>query len=528
MSVPNPTQSNFANHLIGISPSVAAPPALPTSTMPLPCSAEEYAKLPDSSKSLYLDYMLCNQIPLGPFDESAEGTKRQSLIERLIIDLQRNQQFTALAQLMERCGAISRLPVLINEFTPAAIDQFLRAVQIHQPGLNRIYVFNNHRFKTESDENTKILAHFISQNPHITSFKLFYLLDSTISLLVNAIGTHHNLTEIDISPRRAMSDETCEKLCNVIQSSKQLRVFNLFRPSISEQSKLGIVLALSGSQQLEKIGICYWVMDEPETLTCLTQLLKSLPVLKDLTFATDLNRLPLTDHDPMPPQDYEASKREISALADGIEKHPSLTSLRLETLGHQYEVRHKLIETLHHMPSISALEIGSLSRYVIPTMEDIATLLEKNPNITRLTSDGKDTLAYPYALQQHTPELAKKVKEEYPQFQAIVQRINDSLAKNRAIASSIWARVFSNALPIDQTSSTRPNSIADANQLLASHILNNSSNLDEFQRTMIEIALSTEELADKAMPPPVTQQTNDEGIVLQNTHQHNGEPDATG
>jgi methyl-accepting chemotaxis protein len=161
-------------------------------------------------------------------------------------------------------------------------------------------------------------------------------------------------------------------------------------------------------------------------------------------------------------------------------------------------------------------------------MEDIATLLEKNPNITRLTSDGKDTLTYPYALQQPTPELAKKVNEEYPQFQSIVQRINDSLARNRAIASSIWARVFSNALPIDQTSSTRPNSIADANQLLASHILNNSSNLDEFQRTMIEIALSTEELADKAMPPPVTQQTNDEGIVLQNTHQHNGEPDATG
>ena len=45
---------------------------------------------------------------------------------------------------------------------------------------------------------------------------------------------------------------------------------------------------------------------------------------------------------------------------------------------------------------------------------------------------------------------------------------------------------------------------------------------------MIEIALSTEEWADKAVAPPVIEQTNDQGITLQNTNQQNDSSNSNG
>ena len=128
MSVPSPANSNPAAHSIDIAPPSEAPTPLPTSIVPLRYTKEEYVNLPESAKSLYLDYMLCNKIPAGPFDQSAEGIQRQTQIGRLIRDLQDNRQFIALNQLMERCSAITRLPVAILAFTPDTLDEFLQAV----------------------------------------------------------------------------------------------------------------------------------------------------------------------------------------------------------------------------------------------------------------------------------------------------------------------------------------------------------------------------------------------------------------
>jgi hypothetical protein len=533
MSVPSPSNSNPAAHSIDLAPSSEVPTALPISISPLPYSREEYVSLPEPKKSLYLDYMLCNKIPAGPFDQSPEGIQRQTQIGRLIRDLQDNRQFIALNQLMERCGAVRRLPVSLLAFTPAALDEFLQAVQKHQPSLTSIAVFNNHRFAKESEATTKILAQFFSKNNQLTSFNLDYLLDKTISTLLKAIDTCSNPTQLDISPRREMSDETCEMLCTVIQKSKQLRAFHLFRPTISEQSKLAIILALSGSQHLEKLDIRYWNIDEAETLLRLTELLQRSTALKELTFDTDLVRHPMNVGNRSPSEirglhEHALSAIEICAIAEGIVQHPSLTSLTLGTLGYQYEIQNVLIEVLQELPCLTELDISSLTHKPLYVLEAIATLLEKNLNITHLTSDGDSSLAYPYALEYSVPELDQRLQAEYPKFQAIVRRIEDSLAKNRAIASSTWARIFSNALPVDQTSSVRPNSIADANQILASHILAHSSNLAEFEKTMIEIALSAEEWADKAVPPPVIEQTNDQGITLQNTHQQNDSSNSSG
>ena len=94
MSVPSPSNSNPAAHSIDLAPSSEVPTALPISISPLPYSREEYVSLPEPKKSLYLDYMLCNKIPAGPFDQSAEGIQRQTQIGRLIRDLQDNVIFS--------------------------------------------------------------------------------------------------------------------------------------------------------------------------------------------------------------------------------------------------------------------------------------------------------------------------------------------------------------------------------------------------------------------------------------------------
>lgn len=126
-------------------------PTLPVSVTLLPYSAGDYANLPASKKNRYLDFMLSNKIPDGPFDNSVEGNQRQSQLSSLMIELCRNKQFPALNELMRRCSPLSKLSISIIDFTSESLTQFLDIASKYHPQITKICISNAHRFHYESE-----------------------------------------------------------------------------------------------------------------------------------------------------------------------------------------------------------------------------------------------------------------------------------------------------------------------------------------------------------------------------------------
>ena len=514
---PDPTISN---------PSPTAAPTLPVSVTQLPYSAGDYANLPTSEKNRYLDFMLANKIPDGPFDNSVEGNQRQSQLSSLIIDLCNNKQFPALNELMKRCSPLSKLPIPITGFTSESLTQFLDIASQYHPQITKICISNPHRFNYESEEQTKIVAKFLTQSKNIESIEIFRIADKNLCVLLDGVSNCSNISALNISPRDITSDKTCEQICRVIQQSKLLKSFELFRPGMSEQSTFAVLLSLGTCPMLERLCIGYWDIDENENLIQLTGLLQDSKCLKELQFDTDEFRFALSYDHPTPPKNHDKSDRELKAIADGIAKNSSLISIQLGYIGRDYDIQKYLIDAIQCLPAIAELRISAISMLPLAVLHDLSVLLESKPTITVLRDERDRPMSFPYAIKQGNPEGTKRLLEQYKQFQVIAERIKDSLEKNQAITNMTWAKVFSNAIPLDQTSTFRPNSIADAREILTNHILANSSNLHEFQNTMVEIALSVNELDDTSAQPPAIQQTNDQTVVLQNTNDDNGKPSA--
>jgi len=250
---------------------VAAP--LPTSVAPLPYSPEEYAKLAESKKNRYLDFMLANKVPEGPFDETPEGVARQLRLKLLIFDLYEQKQFPALLELVKRCSPLHTLPIPITELSQETLHEFLDVVSQRHPGIRSVDICNRRRFDVEQEDQIKLVAAFLGRCTWLESLKFDYLMDQSIATLLDGITATAALIDLNIFPRRDISDKTSEKICNVIQQSKQLTSFSLFRPSMSEQSKLSVLLALHNCDQLERLNISYWDIDASEGLSQLTRLL---------------------------------------------------------------------------------------------------------------------------------------------------------------------------------------------------------------------------------------------------------------
>ena len=503
---------------------VAAP--LPTSVSPLPHSPEEYAKLAESKKNRYLDFMLANKVPEGPFDETPEGVARQLRLKLLIFDLCEQKQFPALLELVKRCSPLHTLPIPITELSQETLHEFLDVVSQRHPGIRSVDICNRRQFDVEQEDQIKLVAAFLGRCTGLESLKFDYPMDKSIATLLDGITATAALIDLNISPRRNISDKTSEKICNVIQQSKQLTSFSLFRPSMSEQSKLSVLLALQNCDQLERMNISYWNIDASEGLSQLTRLLSESASLKELRFSTDEFRYALDYHLPTPPRNHDSSNKEIKAITDGIAKNSSLQSIKLDYIGRDYAVQKYLIGAIGHLPAITELCIDSLSMAPLKLLQDLAVLVDTKPTVTMLTDERDRPLKYPYTLEQDTPEKTRLAREEHKQFQLIADQIKDSLARNQALASMNWVNTFSNALPAAQTSTFRPNSIADAREVLTHRVLANSANLREFEKTMVEVALSINALDDTSTRPPIIRQTNNETVVLQHTTDQDSKPNS--
>jgi hypothetical protein len=511
---------------------------LPTADRPLRMSSEEYhAKFTKSGGGdSYLDYMLLGLYPPGPYDESPEGKENTNRINYVIEALARKGQLTALNELIQRCEPLSVLPVDLGSLPSEQLTKFLANVSTYHPELTALKISAHQSTQTpeEIDRKVSSLKDFISRSTHLKTFTVSFILKELSLKVINAIASANHLESLAWDSNTSLSDQACDKLKEIIRNSPQLRCIGLSNHNRSEESLLEFLLTLRACPQLEILTLDLWNCHSEETCTQLSELIGKSTQLKQLRFSD---------------QGAPAKKGQmpvIQAIATGLSENRSLNSVSLMSVGSgvvDAGLLSPLIQAAKHHPCLKQLALDRKNSYQLPIMRALAELLEANRGIIDVGIKAADFSKYQkhLAAQREFIDVgggmikADSIPKENTKILAELDRIADlieeKIARNKALASGDMARIFSNAFFPSPGATPGRNHIGDPGIVLTEHILELSPNLSSFQNTMIETALSADEIArleqeKEKKKIESNQTTNDHSIELRHTTNEGTNPES--
>ena len=515
---------------------------LPTADKPLRFTSEQYyqrinklmLEKPGYSPEPYYQYMLLGLYPPGPYDDSPEGKINADRMTILIDNLALFGQFTALEELIQRCEPLRVLPVKLGDLPPEQLTKFLANVSTYHPELAMLNISVGHSAQgpQEIDHKVSLLKDFISRSTHLKAFTFEYVRKEFSLTVINAIAGAHHLESLELDCSVALSDEAFDKLKAIIRNSPQLKCIGLSNHKRSEESLLEFLLTLRATPQLEIITFANWDCRSEETRTQLSELIGKSTQLKQLSF-TGLG---------IPSKDQQVSF--LQAIAKGLSENRSLHSISLKWESHGFfdpDLLSRIIQAAKHHPGLKQLALDRESTYQLPIIRALAELVEANNRIIdvgirpadlnyrqkQLAAERKMTADdWDLGTAGSIPEENKKIIAELNRIAGLIE---EKIARNKALASGEMAMIFSQAfLPSPSALAGTGHIGGDLGGVLTERVLALSPNLPHFQNTMVEVALSIDEMAkqEREKEKAPVESTNDQTIVLRNTTNNDTKPDS--
>lgn len=515
---------------------------LPTADKPLRFTSEEYYRemnklmleKPGYSPEPYYQYMLLGLYPPGPYDDSPEGKTNADSMTRLIKALTAFKQFTALEELIQRCEPLRILPVDLDDLRPEQLTKFLAHVSTYHPELSMLKISAQQSAQSpqEIDHKVSLLKDFISRSTHLKAFTFEYVRKEFSLTVINAIASAHHLESLELDCSVALSDEAFDKLKTIIRNSPQLKCIGLSNDERSEESLLEFLLTLRACPQLEIITLGECNCHSEETRTQLSELIGKSTQLKQLSF------------DGLGIPSKEEQLPFLQAITNGLSENRSLNSISLKWESNDFIDTNflcRVIQVAKHHPCLKQLALDRESTYQLPIIRALVELVEANNRIIDVGIRPADLAYYRDKLvlkQQWTvsrwgfvtkTSMSEETKKIIAEVNRTADLIEEKIARNKALASGEMAMIFSQAFLHSPSALPGTGHIGgDLGGVLTERVLALSPNLPHFQNTMVEVALSIDEMAkqEREKEKAPVESTNDQTIVLRNTTNNDTKPDS--
>lgn len=428
--------------------------------------------------------MLLGIYPRGPYHENSVPNENHRQIDVLISALIGKDQFTALNELLQECDPLDRLTFLPNRSSPLLLSEFFATVLERHASLSclKFSIPFVPTVRSEFTEKVRLIADFITRSPRLEKFCMLGVDNNFSPSILDAISSVGNAKSFIFYFHGQLSDEACQKLEQMIRRCRSLNSVVFHCLDTSEKKSADIFRALSSCPQLTELSFTSWQFGETASFQALQSLLENTKTLETFKCADWFsNRGDLS----------QAKYRErLHAFNLGIAANTSLRSLSLGAIAacKEADCFEQLIQVLKQHRTIESLEFDGEDFGLVGTehkLELLADLVEHNQRIVEIKGLVLKQSPYP-----NTP-CAGAAMEATPKDYATL--LTDRLTRNKAIASSEIARVFSQVFFPSPGAPAGPKHIGDPGLHLTEHMLRLSPNLSNFEKTMVEVALSLDE-----------------------------------